>query len=73
IPVIFEPTQYYTARWVSAEDKSAFEKFLDANKLNMATDYNGDHVFLARNAWHLNKTAEDFPSIKFMKTKEQAV
>ena len=73
IPVIFEPTQYYTARWVSADDKSAFEKFLDANKLNIATDYNGDYVFLARNAWHLNKTQEDFPSVKFSKTKEQAV
>ena len=73
IPVIFEPTQYYTARWVKSDDKAAFEKFLDSNKLNIATDYNADIVFLARNAWHLNKTQEDFPAVKFLKTKEQSV
>ena len=71
IPVIFEPTQYYTARWVKSNDKAALDKFMDANKLNIATDYSGDVVFLARNAWHLNKTAEDFPLITFLKTKEQ--
>lgn len=72
IPVIFEPTQYFTARWVKSDDKEQMQKFLDANKFNIATDYNGDNVFLARNAWHLNKTAEDFPKVKFLKTKEQA-
>ena len=72
IPVIFEPTQYYTARWIASDDKVQLQKFLDANKLNIATDYNGDNVFLARNAWHLNKSQEDFPALKFLKTKEQA-
>ncbi len=71
IPVIFEPTQYYTARWIASDDKVQMQKFLDANKLNIATDYNGDNVFLARNAWHLNKSQEDFPTLKFLKTKEQ--
>ncbi len=72
IPVIFEPTQYYTARWISSDDKAQMQKFLEANKLNIATDYNGDNVFLARNAWHLNKSQEDFPLVKFSKTKEQS-
>lgn len=72
IPVIFEPTQYFTARWLKSDDKEQMQKFLDANKFNIATDYNGDDVFLARNAWHLNKTAEDFPKVQFLKTKEQA-
>lgn len=73
IPVIFEPTQYFTARWIVSDDKVQMQKFLDANKLNIATDYNGDNVFLARNAWHLNKSQEDFPLIQFLKTKEQSV
>ena len=71
IPVIFEPTQYYTARWVKSDDKAALAQFIEANKLNIASDYNEDTVFLARNAWHLNKTQEDFPKITFLKTKEQ--
>ena len=29
-------------------------------------------VFLARNAWHLDKAEEDWPDLRFLKTKEQA-
>lgn len=70
LPVMFEPTQYYTARWVSSSDKDAWKKFNDANRLNIAEDNDGEIVFLARNAWHLNKTQEDFPKIVFSKTHE---
>ena len=37
----------------------------------MADDHNGAPVFLARNAWHLKTTAEEWPGMKFLKTKEQ--
>ena len=32
----------------------------------------GEWVFLARNGWHLNKTAEDFPKIKLLETRQNA-
>ena len=70
IPVLFEPTQYYTARWVESEDKGALEKFINTNQICLAEDYDKAPVFLARNAWHLNKAQEDFPQIRFLKTKE---
>ena len=70
LPVMFEPTQYFTARWVSSEDKAEMKKFTDANRLNLAEDNDGALVFLARNAWHLNKAQEDFPKVKFAKVKE---
>lgn len=70
IPVIFEPTSYYTARWVECEDKAVLQKFLDASQLNIAQDHDGANVFLARNAWHLGKVNEDFPQIVLRKTKE---
>lgn len=70
LPVMFEPTQYFTARWVSSEDKLEMKKFIDANRLNLAEDNDGALVFLARNAWHLNKAQEDFPKVKFAKVKE---
>jgi len=38
--------------------------------LNLAEDNDGALVFLARNAWHLNKTQEDFPKVQFAKVKE---
>ena len=70
LPVMFEPTQYYTARWVSCEDKAEWKKFNDANQMNLAEDNDGALVFLARNAWHLNKAQEDFLKVKFSKIKE---
>ena len=70
IPVVFEPTQYVTARWVESDDKAALEKFINANQISLAQDHDEAPVFLARNAWHLNKAQEDFPKIKFLKTKE---
>ncbi len=70
IPVLFEPTQYYTARWISCDDKKELEKFNNSMQANLAEDHNKDIVFLARNAWHLNKAQEDFPKVKFNKTIE---
>ncbi|MBQ8870839.1 MAG: peptide chain release factor 3 [Alphaproteobacteria bacterium] len=71
IPVIFEPTQYYTARWIECDDKVCLQKFIDSSIANIADDHDGAKVFLARNAWHLGKVAEDFPKIVLRKTREQ--
>ena len=71
IQVIFEPTQYYTARWIECDDSALLQKFLDSSMANIADDHDGAKVFLARNAWHLGKVAEDFPKIVLKKTREQ--
>ncbi len=71
IPVRFEATQLYTARWIEADDAQTMKKFGDANGAALADDHDGAPVFLARNAWHLERTAEDYPAIRFLKTKEQ--
>lgn len=73
IPVIFEPTQYYTARWVECNDKAQLQKFIDGSQMNIAHDHDGALVFLARNAWHLGKVNEDFPKIVLRKTREQVI
>jgi peptide chain release factor 3 len=70
VPVRFEATQIYTARWIETDDNNLLKKFRDANESAMAEDHAGAPVFLARNAWHLDKAAEDWPDIKFLKTKE---
>ena len=71
IPVRFEPTELYTARWLEADDHATLKKFTDANGPSMATDHDEAPVFMARNAWHLNKAVEDWPDMRFEKTKEQ--
>jgi peptide chain release factor 3 len=70
VPVHFEQTELFTARWVEADDGQAMKKFTDANGSALADDHDGSPVFLARNGWHLERTAEDFPDIRFLKTKE---
>jgi peptide chain release factor 3 len=66
-----EGTSLFTARWVEADDPLQLKKFLLANHATMAEDHNGAPVFMARNAWHLKSTGEDWPQIRFLKTKEQ--
>ncbi|MDX1402345.1 MAG: peptide chain release factor 3, partial [Kiloniellales bacterium] len=71
IPVRFEPTELHTARWVETADRQKLKSFVDGNQIALAEDHAGDLVFLARNAWHLERTTEDHPDLEFLKTKEQ--
>jgi peptide chain release factor 3 len=70
VPVRFEATQIHAARWIETDDTLLLKKFRDANESSMAEDHTGAPVFLARNAWHLDKAVEDWPAMKFLKTKE---
>ena len=71
IAVRFEPTELLTARWLRALDATILKRFGDANRVNMAEDHDGEPVFLARNAWHLERAAKDWPDITFLETREQ--
>jgi peptide chain release factor 3 len=73
VPVRFEATAIMTARWVEAGDSHQMKSFADANASAMAEDHDGAPVFLARNAWHLNRAGEDWPDIRFLKTRENSV
>ncbi len=71
IPVRFEPTELLTARWVEADAAQTLKRFSDEHQGALASDHQGAPVFLARNAWHLDRTMKDNPEIRFEKTKEQ--
>jgi peptide chain release factor 3 len=71
IPVKFEGTALYTARWVESDDHKVLERFTDENQGSIALDHTGATVFLARNKWHLDTAVEEWPKLRFMKTKEQ--
>ncbi len=70
IPVHFETAALHTARWLHADDAAKLKAFIDENQGAMAEDHDGDPVFLARNAWHLDRAQEDYPAIRFSATKE---
>lgn len=71
LDVRFEATTLLTAEWVECEDDKILKKFLDANRTSTGLDHTGAPVYLARNSWHLNKAKEDYPTLQFLKTKEQ--
>ena len=71
VPVRFEQTTLFTARWLEADNVDTIKKFSDANQGNIADDHDGHPVFLARNAWHLDNANENWPQVRFLSTKEQ--
>ena len=66
----FEPTSLSTARWVEADDEAELKRFLVAQALHIADDVHGDPVYLAPSAWRMKATEEDWPKLRFRKTKE---
>jgi peptide chain release factor 3 len=60
LPVRFEPTQFTSARWVSGP-KDKVEALRAANKRHMATDHDGDPVYLTRMQWDIDRVVRDHP------------
>ena len=71
VPVRFESTSYHTARWVESDDPRQLKDFASTLSGNMAVDHADSPVFLARSAWHLKCTEDDWPDLRFLKTREQ--
>ena len=72
LPVRFEPSQFTSARWL-AGDKVAVDKFTEANKQHIATDNDGDIVYLTRLQWDIDRVDRDYPDVKLTATKEMMV
>jgi peptide chain release factor 3 len=69
LPVRFEPTQYVSARWVSGP-KETVERFVQQNRGQMATDHDGDPVYMTRLQWDIDRVVRDWPDIALSATKE---
>jgi peptide chain release factor 3 len=72
LPVRFEPSQFTSARWVSGP-KPEVERFVNVNKGHIATDNDGDMVYLTRLKWDIDRVERDYPDLKLTATKEMMV
>jgi peptide chain release factor 3 len=72
LPVRFESTQWTSARWVSGP-KDRVEAFVAANKGHMATDSDGDLVYMTRLQWDIDRVGRDHPEVRLTATKEMMV
>ena len=61
---------YEAARWLDG-DRAELDRFRARNPSALAEDHDGVPVFLARNAWDLRTTIEEWPAIRFSATREQ--
>jgi peptide chain release factor 3 len=68
--VRFEQGQFETARWLSGSAEE-IKRFEDSHRSLMAEDHDGVKVFMARNAWDLDRMTKDWPALRFNATREQ--
>ncbi len=69
LPVRFEASQFTSARWIKGV-KTSIDKFIAANKQHMATDNDGDFVYLTRLQWDIDRVERDYPDLELTSTKE---
>ncbi|WP_333829803.1 peptide chain release factor 3 [Pararhodobacter sp.] len=72
LPVRFEASQFTSARWVVGA-KAKVEAFVAANKAHIATDHDGDMVYLTRLQWDIDRAIRDYPDVQLTATKEMMV
>ncbi len=65
----FEGCPYETVRWISADDPKDLEKFIAGKKSSIATDLDGDRVFMAASDFDVRWTAERNPQVAFRDVK----
>ena len=69
LPMGFETAPCEAVRWITSENAVALKGFVDKNKSQIATDIDGDHVYLASSSFNLRWTAEKNPEIVFTDVK----
>jgi peptide chain release factor 3 len=66
----FDQSEFQLARWISCNDAKKLEDFVQTNYSSVAEDLDGDRVFMARNQFILDYTAERAPGIVFTDIKD---
>lgn len=61
----FLPLNFSKARWITAENEADLLEFMKYKPENIATDKDGNYVYLAESDWMLERTIEKNPKIKF--------
>src|ERR1700726_2208916 len=62
--------EFQFARWIAADDRKLLDPFVASYRSAIAEDFDGDLVFLARNAFDLEYTGEHNPAISFTDVKD---
>ena len=70
LEIDWSTAEFGLARWVAADDSKMLDQFATSYRSSIAEDFDGDIVFLARNAFDLEYTGEHNPGISFTDVKD---
>jgi peptide chain release factor 3 len=70
LPIDFEISAFTVCRWISSGDAKKLQGFKESHRSGMASDLDGDPVFLASSAFNLRYDAERSPEIAFKDVKD---
>jgi peptide chain release factor 3 len=65
LPTAFEGAPCDVARWITSNDKAVLDAFVARNRSQMASDVDGDMVFLPASSYALQWAVEKNPEIRF--------
>ena len=70
LEIDFDVPEFQLARWISCAEQRNLHDFVQVNYASCAEDLDGDRVFMARNQFILDYTAERAPGIVFADIKD---
>ena len=65
LPIAFDTAPCDAARWITSDDPDALDRFIAGHRSSVATDIDGDHVFLAASVFNLSWTQDKNIEIVF--------
>jgi peptide chain release factor 3 len=65
----FDPAPCDVVRWIRSADPAALRRFIEANRSAVATDLDGEYVYLPASVFNLNYNAGRNPDIEFLEIK----
>jgi peptide chain release factor 3 len=70
VDAIYEPAGIATARWITYPDEAVRKEFERMQGAQLASDVDGNPVYLAPNRYNLQVTMERWPKVRFHATRE---
>ncbi len=70
VDAIYAPAEIHTARWLTFPDEAIHRQFEREQQMRLATDVDGNPVYLAPNRYNLELLMEKWPKLGFHATRE---
>ena len=70
LEIDWSSAEFQLARWISSDDRKTLDQFVGSHGSSIAEDFDGDPVFLARNAFDLDYTSEQNSAVIFSDVKD---